>query len=396
MGARSSSLPVAQPVAPRGSGFFGRLDSIARDPRDPQAAAQALFATVLALCGLGLLVQAGYAATVLERADFRNELLEQIGVRIAAAAVLLGASHLGPRAVRRFIPHAAVLSLIALALVFVPGIGTPINGASRWIDVFGITFQPSELARIVVVLWVANHCVLYGDKLSDLRRAVLPILLFASVFFLLVYFERDVGGAILLMVCVLSTLWVGGARTGHVGTFMIGGVGMALGVGLATAPHVKHRILTWLNLAENDQVSHAAQAVSRGGWLGQGFTHGEARLANVPHLESDFVLAQVGEEFGWVGAMIVLALYAAFAWFALRLVLSIDDRFEALAAFGLLVATLLQAMIHIEVVAGLGPPKGMPLPFVSNGGSSLLVSSLAVGLALGAARNRVRTSARGT
>ncbi len=349
---------------------------------------------MLALSAFGLLVQAGHASTILARGPFARELAEQLGVRILAVLVLLGASHLGPRGVRRFIPHAALLALFGLCLVFVPGIGAPFNGANRWLSVAGVTFQPSELARIVVVLWVANHCVLYGERLADLRRAVLPILLFASVYFLLIYFERDVGGAILLMICVLSTLWVGGARTGHVGTFMIGGVGLTLGVGLLTAPHVKHRILTWLKLAENDQVLHASEAVARGGFLGLGFTHGEARLAGVPHLESDFVLAQIGEELGWVGALIVLGLWASFAWFALRLVLSIDDRYEALAAFGLLVATLLQAMIHVEVVAGLGPPKGMPLPFVSNGGSSLLVSSLAVGLALGAARRRAPTGAR--
>jgi cell division protein FtsW len=108
----------------------------------------------------------------------------------------------------------------------------------------------------------------------------------------------------------------------------------------------------------------------------------------VPYLDSDYVFAQVGEELGLAGLLLVLGLYAFFLWSALRLVLSISDRYAALAAFGLLVSVSLQAMLHVQIVSGLAPPKGMTLPLVSDGGTSLLVSCLAVGLALGAVRSR--------
>jgi len=359
----------------------------ARTPAEP---ALGLFLTVLALLGFGLMVQVSHAATIQDAARFQRELLEQVGVRVLGVGALLAAARFGPSGVRRVLPHATLLAILFLVLVFVPGIGAPRNGSHRWLQLGPFGFQPSELARIVVVVWVANHCVLYGPRLADLRRAVLPILSFALVFFLLIYFEKDVGGAILLMLCVLSTLWVGGARTGHVGVFLTTGVGAALSYGLLTAPHVRHRLMTWVGQATNEQVSHTARAIGEGGFLGVGYTHGTARVQNVPHLESDFVLAQVGEELGWVGMAILLALFATFLWHALRLVLSLENRFEALATFGLCVSVALQAMVHVEVVAGLGPPKGMPLPFVSNGGSSLVVSCLAVGLALGAARNSGR------
>jgi cell division protein FtsW len=120
--------------------------------------------------------------------------------------------------------------------------------------------------------------------------------------------------------------------------------------------------------------------------LGAGFTHGGFRNHGVPYLASDYAFALVGEELGVLGLWLVLALLCAFLWFSLRLVLSIADRFEALACFGLLVSVGLQAMIHVQVVSGLAPPKGMTLPFLSDGGTSLVVSSMAVGLALGAAR----------
>ena len=115
-------------------------------------------------------------------------------------------------------------------------------------------------------------------------------------------------------------------------------------------------------------------------------TFSASRNDGVPYLESDYVFGLVGEELGLLGMWLVLALLVAFLWFSLRLVLSVPDRYQALAAFGLLVSVGLQAMLHVQVVAGLAPPKGMTLPFVSDGGTSLIVSSLAVGLALGAAR----------
>jgi cell division protein FtsW len=112
----------------------------------------------------------------------------------------------------------------------------------------------------------------------------------------------------------------------------------------------------------------------------------------VPYLESDFVLAQVGEELGLLGLLLVIGLWLAFAWYSLQLVVSIEDRYGALCAFGLLVSTAMTAMLHIQVAAGLAPPKGMTLPFVSDGGTALLVASLAVGLAIGAARGQGRRS----
>jgi cell division protein FtsW len=128
------------------------------------------------------------------------------------------------------------------------------------------------------------------------------------------------------------------------------------------------------------------QADARGGLLGVGYGRGLYRNSGVPYQDSDYVFALVGEELGLLGVALTLGLFLALAWYSLRLVLSIPDRFGALAAFGLLLSVCVQAMVHLQVVVGLAPPKGMTLPFVSDGGTSLFISSLAVGLALGAAR----------
>jgi len=372
--------------------LFDRLDSLVRrdGDRDPTRPALALLHVVLAAMVVGLLVQASHAATTLPPDVFRQQLVGSFGIRILGLAVLWGASHLGPEGVRRFLPYAFVGAIILLILVYVPGVGATINGARRWVRIGPVQFQPSELARIVLILWLANHCVLLGSRMSDFRRAVVPLLAWSMVYFALIYFEKDLGGSLLLITCALGTMWVGGARSGHVGPLLTWGVLGAIGLGVALSAHVQRRILTWLGILPNNQISGTTGAVESGGLLGLGHTQGVARIQSVPHLESDFVLAQIGEELGLVGMFVVVALFLAFAWYALQLVLELRGGFGALASFGLLLSIALQAVIHVEGTAGMGPAKGVTLPFISHGGSSMVVSCLAVGLALGAARGRAR------
>jgi cell division protein FtsW len=369
--------------------IFERLDTLARRAEvvDPRAPATALFCIVVALVTFGLLIQASHASTIMEPKTFFAQLSSQIWFRFAGLLALILAARLGPSGVRRGIPAMIVLMATLLVLVFVPGIGAVLNGSHRWIDL-GIKFQPSEVARIVLILWVADRCVRLGPLVRDARQGVLPMLAVGLVFFGLVASETDIGGAMLLLMCLLGTMWVGGARPTHVfGTFVTFGGG-ALLLGFVLVDYVRRRIEMFLGSTENDQVIGSLQAMHSGGFFGVGLGQGAFRNHGVPYLESDFVFAQVGEEFGLFGMLLVLGLFAAFLWFALRLVLSIRDRYDALASFGLLLSTALQAMLHVQVVAGLAPPKGMTLPFISHGGTSLVVSCLCVGLALGAARRR--------
>ena len=160
----------------------------------------------------------------------------------------------------------------------------------------------------------------------------------------------------------------------------------ALLFGASMFGYVRERIAVWLGDSTNDQVRRAIEAMASGDLFGVGFTHGGWRNSGLQYMQSDYVFALIGEEFGFFGLVLVVGLFLAFAWFAARLCLSIRDRFGALVAFGLLASIAFQAMLHVQVVTGLAPPKGMNLPFVSDGGSSLIASALAVGLSLGAAR----------
>ncbi|MBL8861484.1 MAG: FtsW/RodA/SpoVE family cell cycle protein [Planctomycetes bacterium] len=388
----AAALPPGM-IVPREKqlGLFDRLEELrARSLEvDPAGPAIRLFWIVLTLSGAGLLVQASHAATTQAPDAFWSGLWSQVFFRAAALGALLMGFRFGPAGVRRFLPFLVVLSLVALALVYVPGIPSAVNGSRRWLPLpGGLTFQPSELARIVMILWVADRCIRLGPDVTDWKRGVWPMLRLGLVAFTLIVCETDLGGALLFLLCFLITMWSGGARLSHVSGPFVFAVGAALLALLAGVSYVQHRLEMWLGRAQNDQVLRSTEAIASGDWFGVGLGQGLFRNAGVPYLESDYVFALVGEELGYLGQLGLIALFLSFLWYGLRLVLSIHDRFAALCCFGLVLSVALQAMVHLQVVSGLAPPKGMTLPFVSHGGTSLVVSSLAVGLALGAARSR--------
>jgi cell division protein FtsW len=381
--ARLRSPEAAEAALPRERQhtILERLEGIARAAQvhDASRPAVILFGIVLGLLAVGLVVQASHAATTTSPEVFWSILRSQILFRVAAIGALLVGVRVGPQGLRRHIPALTIACGIFLLLVFVPGVGDPRNGAHRWLQIpfLGLSFQPSELARIVMVLWVADRCIRLGDGVQDLRRGALPMLGIGLVFFAAILVETDLGGAILFLCCFLATMWVGGARLRQISGPVVLVAGGAAASLVLFVSYIRHRIEMWLGQASNHQVARTAEAIASGDLFGVGVGQGLWRNARVPYLESDYVLAQVGEELG---------LFGGFTWLAIRLSLSIRDRYAALCAFGLLLSVALQAMIHAQVVTALAPPKGMPLPFVSHGGTALVVSSLAIGLALGAAR----------
>ncbi len=359
---------------------------------EPADAARAIFFVVLALMGLGFLMQVSHASTTLPPESFPGEVGRLARFRLLGLIILLLAMRGGPRGIERHLTWLSALVIAMLIAVYLPFLNMQVNGSRRWLDLPGVPFsiQPSELARVVAVLWVARRCTQLDEWIGDLRRGFLPMLCAGLALFALILFEPDFGGAILFFVCFLSTMWVGGVRRSHV--IASGAVGLgAVAFFSVFFSHVKERIAIWLGSASNDQVARALQAMASGDFFGVGLTHGGFRNQSLQYTQTDYALSLVGEELGLVGVLIVVGLLFAFIYHSLRLVNTVPDRFSALAAFGLLVSVAFQAMLHVQVVTGLAPPKGINLPLISEGGSSLVASCLAVGLALGAARRTTAT-----
>lgn len=372
-----------------------RLTDLAEAP-DPVQPATKLFFVVLALMGIGLAIQAGHAATTVPSEQWFGVVTEHLVFRVAGIIALIACYYIGPQGVRRAIPFLLLTAAVLLVLVYIEPFGSRINGARRWVRLLpGLSFQPSELARIVLVLWVADRCVRLCDAVQDFRRGFVPMMCVIGVFGALVAFETDLGGSLLLFLCALATMWVGGGRSTHLAMSVVGFGGGAIALAAAFIPYVRSRIDMFLGPVTNTQVDASIDAISIGGLEGLGLAQGVVRNAGIPYMNSDYVFSQIGEEMGFFGTALVVLLFLCFLWFSLRLVLSIRDRYAALVAFGLLLSVAMQAMIHIQVNAGLAPPKGMTLPFISDGGTSLIVSSIAVGLALGASRLATEPVAHG-
>jgi len=372
-------------------GFVGLANRVSAS--DPARPAFVVLCCVLALFVLGFLLQASHAATTVSFDQYQSELVEQARFRTAAMVCLLMGARLGPQGFQRFVPHLFVISLFLLIAVWIPGLAKPENGSHRWVRIMGFSVQPSEIARIVLVLWTADRCARLGERLMDSWRTILPVFSTGLLTCFLVFCEPDLGGSFVLMMCFFMTLWVGGAPAKK--TLWPFGILLAAGilVAVSTQQYVRDRIAILWGEGGNDQVSGAAQAMWDGGIFGQGLGQGLSRRSNLLYQDSDFIFSLIGEELGVVGMLTVIGLFAAIAWFGLRMVLAIPDRFRAITALGLLLSVLLPALIHMMVAVGLAPPKGMTLPFLSDGGTSLVMSSLACGLALGAARTSKKVSA---
>jgi len=353
---------------------------------DPAQPAFVVLCCVLALFVIGFILQASHAATTQDVQGYEEYVVQQARFRTAALVCLLMGVRLGPQAFQRIVPHLFAFSLVLLVLVWMPGIGILKNGGHRWLDL-GISVQPSEIARVALVLWTADRCVRMGERLMSSWRTIMPVVAIGMFTCLLVFLEPDLGGSLVLMTCFFLTLWVGGAsakKTLYPFAFL--GLGVA-GLAFMTNAYVRSRINTFLNGGGGGQETDAEMAIWSGDLMGEGLTHGISRRIGFIHQESDYVFSLVGEELGLVGMMMVIGLFGCITWFGLRMVLAIPDRFRALSAFGLLLCVLLPALIHMMVAVGLAPAKGMTLPFISKGGTSLVMSALACGLALGAARS---------
>ncbi len=370
-------------------GLFERIQ-VATQPRATDATVEArrLFYAVLALMALGFLLQASHAATTLPEDLFQEHLAKLAGMRGVAILLVVGLWQLGTERLKPFAPGLAVVALLLLVAVFIPGLQARINGARRWVDLPLLPFnlQASDVARVLGIVWLARRCEDLGPRVEEGLHGYLPTLGMGLVFALLIFLEPDLGSTVLLGVTWGSVMWVAGFQQRHIATSAAALGSAALVAGATMFSHVRDRLAIFMGEATNEQVSGSVRAFSSGGFWGVGLGQGQARLAGLQYQQTDFVFALVGEELGLFGALLIVGAYMVVLWSGLRIARSVESPFAALAAFGLTVGVCLQALVHISVVTQLAPPKGMTLPFVSDGNTSLLASSVAVGLILGATR----------
>ncbi|MBK7708447.1 MAG: putative lipid II flippase FtsW [Acidobacteria bacterium] len=277
-----------------------------------------------------------------------------------------------------------VTALLLISVFFFPAI----NGAKRWIRLPGMSFQPSEIAKIALPIFFAWFLTEREKTVGELKTTVLPCLAVLGFFGGLVVLEPDLGTAIVLCAIFTTVYFAAGARIVHLAS--VAAILVTIGVGmLVFAPFRVRRLIAFLDpcSAENAanagyQVCQSLLAIGSGGVLGEGFAKGQQKLFYLPYPYSDFIFAVVGEELGLVGTLGVVIAFAVLLWRGTRAALMAPDRFGRLLGIGLITGLTVQALFNISVVISMLPAKGIPLPFISYGGSSIIFTLIAVGILL--------------
>ena len=302
----------------------------------------------------------------------------------------LGASRLGSRHYERLAYPLLAVAAVALIVVLIPGIGLVRGGARRWLDLGPLNFQPSELAKIAVVLYLARSIVRKGPRMRSFALGVLPHALVVAALAGLILVEPDFGAAALLGMLLVVMLFVGGARGRDLLLPLLPVLPLAV-YAVSSSPYRVRRVLTFLDpwkdpLDSGFQLVQSFLAVGSGGILGSGIGEGKQKMFYLPEAHTDFIFSVVGEELGLVGALVVVVLFATLAFRGFRIAIHHPQPFGQLVACGVTVLLVLQAGLNMAVVLGLLPTKGLTLPFVSYGGSAMLTSLMAAGILLALSR----------
>jgi cell division protein FtsW len=368
-------------------------DVLRRERHQPD---YAILVAVVALAAIGILMV--YSSSAIKSYIERDNAFAIVGQQIVWAAVglgvLVGVSRLDYRILRLASVPGYAVALVLLALVFVPAFNRVVGGSARWLVLGPLpAVHPAEIAKLALIIYLAHWLANRGPRIAGFRSGTIPFLVIVAPAILLVFREPDLGTTIVISATAFLMFFIAGASLWQFGA--IGGIGV-LGVLLVgLRGYQVERIRAWVDpwsdpLGAGFHTIQGLLALGLGGILGSGL--GESKLAGglyLPNAWNDFIFAIIGEEFGFVGAAIVVGLFLVLAWAGIRTALRAPDTFGALLAAGITGWLCVQAFINIGVVVALLPVTGITLPFISAGGSSLVVSFAAIGILLSISRETV-------
>ncbi len=355
--------------------------------------ASVLLVTVSVLCVFGL-IMVGSASSVISISLYGTPwaILVREGIWMAVGAVVIVvAIRVDYRKLRRMSPFLLLLTFGLLCATLVPGLGQYAEGSSRWIGFGQVRLQPSELMKLALTIFAADFIARRLEQGSPDRRIMGPLLLVTAAASALILLQPDMGTAMVVGCLALTMLFVSGVSIGPVLKLLAGVVGCALVVAVAS-PYRRERLLSFLDPSAHSsgsgyQVVQSLIGLGSGHLTGTGLGSGQQAWGFLPNAHTDFIFSVIGEELGFVGAVAVLLLLGAFVWFGIRAATRAPDRFGGLLAIGLVAWVASETLINVGTVVGVLPVTGIPLPFISYGGSSLVITMAAAGILINIARH---------
>jgi cell division protein FtsW len=394
--ARRTASATASAVAPRSvahRGSAARADGLGiRIGSRRVSVSTLLLVDVVLLCVIGL-VMVGSASSVISIATYGSPyaiLIRELMWMAIGGIALWVAVRFDYRKLRRFSPLILLVTFGLLFVVLVPGLGVHAMGSSRWVGFGQFRLQPSELMKLALTLFAADFITRRLDEDAADRRIIGPLLIVTGFACVLILAQPDMGTAMVLGFIALALLFVSGVRLGPVMKVMGALVGLALIVAVAS-PYRRARLLSFMDPSAHSsgsgyQVMQSLIGLGSGHFVGSGLGGGQAQWGFLPNAHTDFIFSVIGEELGIAGALLVLALLGAFMWLGIRAAVQSTDRFGALVSLGLVAWVGAETLINVGAVVGVLPVTGIPLPFISFGGSSLVITMAAAGILINVAR----------
>jgi cell division protein FtsW len=354
-----------------------------------------LLAAILGLAAVGAVMV--YSASAIPASQSRRlgldefyYLKRQLLAGAAGVALMALVLRMGYRRVAALAYPLLGATLVALAIV--PFVGKTAGGAQRWIPLGPLQFQPAEAAKVALVLYLAHSLARKQDRVRLFSIGVLPHLVVTGVFVVLCLVQRDLGTGVILFLVLLAMLFAAGARIGYLLLAAVLALPLAWHL-VKSTPYRWARVMAFLDperyrTGPGFQLWESLLGTANGGFFGQGLGQGKGKLFYLPAAHTDFIAAVIAEEAGLLGMLLLLALYAVVVWRGLRAALNASDPFGCYAALGVTTLVAAQALVNLAVVFGLVPTKGLTLPFVSYGGSSLMTLLAAAGVLLSVSGDR--------
>ncbi len=300
-------------------------------------------------------------------------------------AIMLGVMHIDYHTWKKLAVPILLACLAMLVMVLIPGIGGKAGGSSRWIKLPGFNLQPSEMAKLALIMYMAYSLDKKQDKVKNFAEGIIPYMIVLAILIGCLALQPDLGGALTLVAVAMTMLFAAGMRVSHFLSMVL--LMLPLLMYKLSRGYHKSRMEAWFNPwsdpeGKGFQIIQSWLALGTGGVFGLGLGEGKQKLFYLPEAHTDFILSVVGEELGFLGVIVIIGMFFLLVQRAMRIAVAAPDPFGRFLAFGIAVLFGIEASVNMGVVTGLLPTKGLALPFISYGGSSLLVNLFAVGILL--------------